>query len=93
MNKATIITDSIDYIKELQNCVGDLSEKLHEMEVTIENEMKSENYEVDAAKEMNEWGIEVTLVQNFTISLSLSLKFFYFRYKLLVDYFFHDCRL
>ncbi|KAM7525180.1 hypothetical protein LguiA_015082 [Lonicera macranthoides] len=58
MNKATIITDSIDYIKELQKCVGDLSEKLHEMEVTIENEMETQNYEVNAAKEMKEWGIE-----------------------------------
>lgn len=86
MTRATIITDSIDYIKELQKCVGDLSEKLHEMEVTIENEMKTENYEVDAAKEMKEWGIEVILYQNFTISLSFSLylsQVFYFFYFLL----------
>lgn len=67
MNKATTITDAITYIHELQRHVKDLSDKLFEMEATIEQELKTESSEIDAEQEMKKWGIEVTLMTNLFI--------------------------
>ncbi|KAK2978966.1 hypothetical protein RJ640_017530 [Escallonia rubra] len=59
MNKATIITDAITYIKELQKCVEDLSNQLHEMEAATEEEPATKSYEIDDTKDqMNQWEIE-----------------------------------
>ncbi|CDO99686.1 unnamed protein product [Coffea canephora] len=59
MNKATIITDAIDYIEELQNTVRDLSDQLCQMDITLKEDMESQNkYVTDPAKEMKNWGIE-----------------------------------
>ncbi|KAK3014676.1 hypothetical protein RJ639_009989, partial [Escallonia herrerae] len=59
MNKATIITDAITYIKELQKCVEDLSNQLHEMEAAIEEEPATKSYEIaDTKDQMTQWAIE-----------------------------------
>ncbi|XP_071934952.1 transcription factor DYT1-like [Coffea arabica] len=59
MNKATIITDAIDYIEELQNTVRDLSDQLCQMDITLKEDLESQNkYVTDPAKEMKNWGIE-----------------------------------
>ncbi|XP_059639465.1 transcription factor DYT1-like [Cornus florida] len=58
MNKATIIIDAISYIQELQKCVRDLSDEIHEMEAICEEESKTQSEEIDAAEEMKKWGIE-----------------------------------
>lgn len=59
MTKATIITDAIAYIRELQKCVEDLSDQLREMDATLPEEPETEHSSVDAAEEMKHWGIEV----------------------------------
>nr|QJQ51178.1 bHLH transcription factor bHLH1.5 [Gardenia jasminoides] len=60
MNKATIITDAIDYIEELQSTVRDLSDQLCQMDVNLKEDLESQNkHMVDPAKEMKSWGIEV----------------------------------
>lgn len=58
MNKATIVTDAITYILEQQKCVEDLSDQLIEMDETMPKEPKTEYFQVDAAEEMKNWGIE-----------------------------------
>lgn len=60
MNKATIITDAIAYIEELQSTVRDLSDQLYQMDVTLKEATENQNKQiVDAAEEMKKWGIEV----------------------------------
>lgn len=59
MNKATIITDAITYIEELQNSVKNLSDQLLQMEATCVDEEKPDFEETDAQQEMNKWGITV----------------------------------
>ncbi|CAK9153412.1 unnamed protein product [Ilex paraguariensis] len=58
MNKATIITDAVDYIKGLQKSVVDLEDQLLQMESTFEEEAKIQNGEIVAAEEMKKWGIK-----------------------------------
>ncbi|KAL0398700.1 UNVERIFIED_CONTAM: Transcription factor DYT1 [Sesamum radiatum] len=57
MNKATIITDAITYIEELQKSVEDLTDQLHQMEATSVAEEKPNFKEIDADQEMNKWGL------------------------------------
>ncbi|XP_057962120.1 transcription factor DYT1-like [Malania oleifera] len=56
MNKATVIEDAINYIKELQKNVRDLSEQLVELETSSEEEAEprgaDHGHEIDAAEEM-----------------------------------------
>lgn len=73
MNKATIITDAITYIEELQGTVKDLSDLLYQMDASMEGHLEIHNQSreitTDNAEEMKKWGIEVPT----TLSLSLSL--------------------
>lgn len=60
MNKATIITDAITYIEDLQSTVRDLSDELYQIDATIKEELKTQNEGIaDAAKEIKRCGIEV----------------------------------
>ncbi|KAL3522111.1 hypothetical protein ACH5RR_014945 [Cinchona calisaya] len=59
MNKATIITDAITYIEELQSTVRDISDQLHQMDITLKEDLESQKKGiVVAAEEMKKWGIE-----------------------------------
>lgn len=59
MNKATIITDAITYIEELQKSVEDLTDQLHQMEATSVAEENPNFKEIDAEQGMNKWGLAV----------------------------------
>ncbi|KAG8385677.1 hypothetical protein BUALT_Bualt03G0070000 [Buddleja alternifolia] len=63
MNKATIITDAITYIEELQKSVKDLSDQLLQMEATSLEEEKINFRDIDAEQEMKQWGIITPDVQ------------------------------
>ncbi|KAL6992691.1 hypothetical protein U1Q18_010804 [Sarracenia purpurea var. burkii] len=59
MNKATIITDAIAYIEELQNSVKDLRNQLFEMEAdSIEERKATIDHAIEATENMNKWGKE-----------------------------------
>ncbi|KAK9056360.1 hypothetical protein SSX86_027450 [Deinandra increscens subsp. villosa] len=59
MNKETIITDAIDYIKELRVSVTNLSNELLEMEAQMAKEEPSFNIiPIHPAENMKRWGIE-----------------------------------
>ncbi|KAL2495204.1 Transcription factor DYT1 [Forsythia ovata] len=59
MNKATIITDAVTYIEELQRHVKDLSDQLLKMDANcVKEEETTKIEETDAAEEMKKWGIE-----------------------------------
>lgn len=72
MNKATIITDAITYIEELQGTVRNLSDLLYQIDASMEGQLEIHNHSkeitTDNAEEMKKWGIEVP-----NISLPLSL--------------------
>lgn len=60
MNKATIITDAVTYIEELQRHVKDLSDLLLEMDAKCVNEEETTKIEeINSAEDMKTWGIEV----------------------------------
>ncbi|KAL2244873.1 UNVERIFIED_CONTAM: Transcription factor DYT1 [Sesamum indicum] len=63
MNKATIITDAITYIEELQKSVEDLTDQLHQMEATSVAEENPNFKEIDAEQGMNKWGLAQPEVQ------------------------------
>ena len=69
MNKGTIIEDAITYIKELQSNVKDLSDQLLEMEAYPEEEAKQSSRTLDAAEEMNTFGIQVVHSKWFCVPL------------------------
>ncbi|XP_024993004.1 transcription factor DYT1 [Cynara cardunculus var. scolymus] len=58
LNKETIITDAIDYIKELQSSVTDLQNEIVEMEAEMAHEQPSEIIQVPSEEKMENWGIE-----------------------------------
>lgn len=68
MTKASIVEDSITYIRELQEEVVNLTEKLHEMEEApleldeqqqTDQIIKPEHETIDLKEEMKKLGIEV----------------------------------
>ncbi|KVH89596.1 Myc-type, basic helix-loop-helix (bHLH) domain-containing protein, partial [Cynara cardunculus var. scolymus] len=61
LNKETIITDAIDYIKELQSSVTDLQNEIVEMEAEMAHEQPSEIIQVPSEEKMENWGIEIKL--------------------------------
>lgn len=65
MNKATIISDAITYIEELQKNVKDLSDQLMQMEATCVKEEKKQFEENDNKSEMENFGIRVWFSHNF----------------------------
>lgn len=75
MNKATIITDAITYIEELQGTVRNLSDLLYQIDASMEGQLEIHNHSkeitTDNAEEMKKWGIEVP---NISLSLSLLMK-------------------
>ncbi|KAK9267547.1 hypothetical protein L1049_009975 [Liquidambar formosana] len=73
MNKATIIEDAIQYVMELQKHVKDLSDQLLELEASSEEEAKPMVDEIDAAKEMKKFGIEVIYIYIYIYIYILSI--------------------
>ncbi|KAI3741086.1 hypothetical protein L1987_58753 [Smallanthus sonchifolius] len=58
MNKETIITDAIDYIKELKTSVTNLSNELLEMEAQMAKEPSFDIIQIPPVENMKKWGIE-----------------------------------
>ncbi|XP_071699879.1 transcription factor DYT1 [Rutidosis leptorrhynchoides] len=62
LNKETIITDAIDYIKELRISVTNLSNQLLDMEAEMANEPSFEMIQIRPEENMKNWGIESEVV-------------------------------
>ncbi|KAF5804206.1 putative transcription factor bHLH family [Helianthus annuus] len=62
MNKETIITDAIDYIKELKISVTNLSNELLEMEAQTAKEPSFDVIQIHPVENMKKWGIESEVI-------------------------------
>ncbi|KAM0021665.1 putative transcription factor bHLH family [Helianthus debilis subsp. tardiflorus] len=62
MNKETIITDAIDYIKELKISVTNLSNELLEMEAQTAKEPTFDVIQIHPVENMKKWGIESEVI-------------------------------
>ncbi|KAJ0575201.1 putative transcription factor bHLH family [Helianthus annuus] len=62
MNKETIITDAIDYIKELKISVTNLSNELLEMEAQTAKEPTFDVIQMHPVENMKKWGIESEVI-------------------------------
>lgn len=64
MNKATIITDAITYIEELQSTVRDLSDQLYQMDASFKEQTQVKEVTDNNAEEISKnWGLLQTEIQ------------------------------
>lgn len=59
MTKATIITDAISYIEQLQTSVKELSDQLLQLDANCVNKGKAKSEEVDSEQDTNNWEVTV----------------------------------
>ncbi|CAI9756553.1 unnamed protein product [Fraxinus pennsylvanica] len=81
MNKATVVTDAVTYIEELQRHVKDLSHQLFEMDANFVEEEATKIEEIDSAEEMKIWGIEPEVQVTSIYGTKLWIKIVYQKTK------------